>query len=160
MEKPLNKKEKDKNQSEYKKYLLARNHLQKKSLNNSYMVNNGNTDKKIVKDNIVNRTKYYDKNKNKNNINNNAREYNLNIELEPQDNYARKSVTKSFINNINKNIDIDDNYNKANTIIINNNIQINTLINDKSKNLYLVNKDVIGENKGNYENKYRNKKFK
>ena len=158
LEKPLNKKEKDKNQSEYKKYLLARNHLQKNSLNNSYMVNNGNTDKKIVKDNIVNRTKYYDKNKN--NINNNVREYNANIELEPQDNYARKSVTKSFINNINKNIDIDDNYNKANTIIINNNIQINTLINDKSKNLYLVNKDVIGENKGNYENKYRNKKFK
>ena len=158
LEKPLNKKEKDKNQSEYKKYLLARNHLQKKSLNNSYMVNNGNADKKIVKDNIINRTKYYDKNKN--NINNNVREYNANIELEPQDNYARKSVTKSFINNINKNIDIDDNYNKANTIIINNNIQINTLINDKSKNLYLVNKDVIGENKGNYENKYRNKKFK
>ena len=158
LEKPLNKKEKDKNQSEYKKYLLARNHLQKNSLNNSYMVNNGNTDKKIVKDNIVNRTKYYDKNKN--NINNNVREYNTNIELEPQDNYARKSVTKSFINNINKNIDIDDNYNKANTIIINNNIQINTLINDKSKNLYLVNKDAIIENKSNYENKYRNKKFK
>ena len=157
IEKPTNKIEKDKNKiSEYKKYLLNRNLYHKNSLNSSYMINNGNTEKKIIKDNIVNRTKYFDRNSI--NLNNNIREYNANIELGPQDNYTRRSINKSYLSNINKSIDIDNTYNKANTIIINNNIHINTLINDKSKNIYLANKDIIGDNKSSYENKFKNKK--
>ena len=54
--------------------------------------------------------------------------------------------------NLNKNSN-----NRANTIIINNNIQINNLIDDKSKNLYFVHNDGIRENFEKINNnKYRN----
>jgi len=147
-EKPINKKEilirTNKSQiSEYKKYLLTKNSIHKKSLNLN-QINKGNTDKKINKDNIVNRTKYFDIK------NNDMKKFNITLDLEPQDNYKRKSVNKNYnanrnIININNNNDINKSYNKASTIIINNNIQINTLINNKNNNLYLVNNDGFGD---------------
>ena len=166
IEKPLIKKEiilrSNKRQiSEYKKYLLTKNILQKQSLNGSSL-NNLNTSQKIIKDNIVNRTRYLDSINN--NINNNLKKFNVTLELEPQDNYRRRSVNKYYIDSGNKNIiNQDKNYKKANanTIIINNNIQINTLIDDKSRNLYFVNKNEVNdETKYNNENKYRNNKNK
>ena len=163
IEKPLIKKEitvrSNKSQiSEYKKYLLTKNLLQKNSLNGSY-INNINTDQKIIRDNIVNRKKYFESINN--NINNKLKKFNVTLELEPQDNYRRRSANKYYIDTGKKNINQNNNYknSKANTIIINNNIQINTLIDDKSRNLYLIHNDGINDDlKYNYENKYRNNK--
>ena len=108
IERPLVKKEiilrTNKNQiSEYKKYLLTKNLLQQNSLNASYINNpNANSDHKIIKDNIVNRTRYFDSNSI---VNNNIKKFNVTLELEPQDNYKRRSVNKYYIdsgkNNIN-----------------------------------------------------------
>ena len=143
-EKPFIKKEiiipGNKNQtSQYKKYLLT-----KKSIHNTAKL-----EQKLIKDNIVNRKKYFDIN------NSDAKKFNITLELEPQDNYKRKSVNKYYDNSgKTSNNDLNKSYNKANTIIINNNIQINTLINDKSKNLYLLDKDGF---KYNYEHKNEKK---
>ena len=159
IERPLVKKEiilrTNKNQiSEYKKYLLTKNLLQQNSLNASYINNpNANSDHKIIKDNIVNRTRYFDSNSI---VNNNIKKFNVTLELEPQDNYKRRSVNKYYIDSGKNNINKNKSYNNANTIIINNNIQINTLFDDKTRNLYLVNKDEINDGiKYNYENKHR-----
>ena len=164
IERPLVKKEiilrTNKNQiSEYKKYLLTKNLLQQNSLNASYINNpNANSDHKIIKDNIVNRTRYFDSNSI---VNNNIKKFNVTLELEPQDNYKRRSVNKYYIDSGKNNINKNKSYNNANTIIINNNIQINTLFNDKTRNLYLINKDEINDGiKYNYENKHRSNKNK
>ena len=164
IERPLVKKEiilrTNKNQiSEYKKYLLTKNLLQQNSLNASYINNpNANSDHKIIKDNIVNRTRYFDSNSI---VNNNIKKFNVTLELEPQDNYKRRSVNKYYIDSGKNNINKNKSYNNTNTIIINNNIQINTLFNDKTRNLYLVNKDEINDGiKYNYENKHRSNKNK
>ena len=164
IERPLVKKEiilrTNKNQiSEYKKYLLTKNLLQQNSLNASYINNpNANSDHKIIKDNIVNRTRYFDSNSI---VNNNLKKFNVTLELEPQDNYKRRSVNKYYIDSGKNNINKNKSYNNTNTIIINNNIQINTLFNDKTRNLYLVNKDEINDGiKYNYENKHRSNKNK
>ena len=164
IERPLVKKEivlrTNKNQiSEYKKYLLTKNLLQQNSLNASYINNpNANSDHKIIKDNIVNRTRYFDSNSI---VNNNIKKFNVTLELEPQDNYKRRSVNKYYIDSGKNNINKNKSYNNANTIIINNNIQINTLFDDKTRNLYLVNKDEINDGiKYNYENKHRSNKNK
>ena len=164
IERPLVKKEiilrTNKNQiSEYKKYLLTKNLLQQNSLNASYINNpNANSDHKIIKDNIVNRTRYFDSNSI---VNNNLKKFNVTLELEPQDNYKRRSVNKYYIDSGKNNINKNKSYNNANTIIINNNIQINTLFDDKTRNLYLVNKDEINDGiKYNYENKHRSNKNK
>ena len=105
--------------------------------NNNNNTNNEEKEKekkiKIIKDNKVNRIKY---NKKLNNT----------LDKEPQDNYKRKSVNKRYseteskINSINKN-------NNSKTIIINNNIHINTMIDNtylnqdrilnKSQNIFL-----------------------
>ena len=138
-ERPLVKKEiilrTNKNQiSEYKKYLLTKNLLQQNSLNASYINNpNLNSDHKIIKDNIVNRTRYFDSNSIDNN---NLKKFNVTLELEPQDNYKRRSVNKYYIDSGKNNINKNKSYNNTNTIIINNNIQINTLFDDKTRNLY------------------------
>ena len=123
--------------SQYKKYLLTKKSFQKSS----------NIENKIMKDNLINRKKYFDIN------NQDIKKFNITLDLEPQDNYKRKSVNKYYSNAGNTTNNINQNLNKAKTIIINNNIQINTLINDKSKNLYLVEKDGF---KYNYENKNKN----
>ena len=123
--------------SQYKKYLLTKKSFQKSS----------NIENKIMKDNLINRKKYFDIN------NQDIKKFNITLDLEPQDNYKRKSVNKYYSNAGNTTNNINQNFNKAKTIIINNNIQINTLINDKSKNLYLVEKDGF---KYNYENKNKN----
>ena len=123
--------------SQYKKYLLTKKSFQKSS----------NIENKIMKDNLINRKKYFDIN------NQDIKKLNITLDLEPQDNYKRKSVNKYYSNAGNTTNNINQNLNKAKTIIINNNIQINTLINDKSKNLYLVEKDGF---KYNYENKNKN----
>ena len=164
IERPLVKKEiilrTNKNQiSEYKKYLLTKNLLQQNSLNASYINNpNANSDHKIIKDNIVNRTRYFDSNSI---VNNNIKKFNVTLELEPQDNYKRRSVNKYYIDSGKNNINKNKSYNNANTIIINNNIQINTLFDDKTRNLYLVNKEEINDGiKYNYENKHRSNKNK
>ena len=164
IERPLVKKEiilrTNKNQiSEYKKYLLTKNLLQQNSINASYINNpNANSDYKIIKDNIVNRTRYFDSNSI---VNNNIKKFNVTLELEPQDNYKRRSVNKYYIDSGKNNINKNKSYNNTNTIIINNNIQINTLFNDKTRNLYLVNKDEINDGiKYNYENKHRSNKNK
>ena len=130
----------NKNQtSQYKKYLLT-----KKSFHNS-----AKPEQKLIKDNIINRKKYFDIN------NNDVKKFNITLEIEPQDNYKRKSVNKYYDNlGRTSNNDLNKSYNKAKTIIINNNIQINTLINDKSKNLYLLDKDGF---KYNYEHKNEKK---
>ena len=157
-EKPIKKKEilirTNKSQiSEYKKYLLTKNSIQRKPLNLN-QINKGKTEKKIIKDNIVNRTKYFDFK------NNDIKKFNITLELEPQDNYKRKSANKYYNDNGNKNYinnNINNNnksYNNGNTIIINNNIQINTLINNKNNNLYLVNNNGFGDKlKFNIKNK-------
>ena len=123
--------------SQYKKYLLTKKSFQKSS----------NIENKIMKDNLINRKKYFDIN------NQDIKKFNITLDLEPQDNYKRKSVNKYYSNAGNTTNNINQNLNKAKTIIINNNIQINTLINDKSKNLYLVEKDGF---KYNYEIKNKN----
>ena len=128
--------------SEYKKYILTKNSIKKIPFNGN-QINKGNIDKKIIKDNVVNRIKYYDLK------NNDIKKINVTLELEPQDNYKRKSVNKYYVDNGNKNnnniTDMNKSYNKANTIIINNNIQINTLINNKNNNLYLINNAGFGD---------------
>ena len=162
IERPLVKKEiilrTNKNQnSEYKRYLLSKNLLPKNSLNGKHINNsNSNSDHKVMKDNIVNRTRYFDSNSI---VNNNLKKFNVTLELEPQDNYKRRSVNKYYIDSGKSNINKNKSYNNANTIIINNNIQINTLYDDKSRNLYLVHNDEINEGiQYNYESKYRSNK--
>ena len=111
--------------------------ITKSNNNNNIITNNEEKEKekkiKIIKDNKVNRIKY---NKKLNNT----------LDKEPQDNYKRKSVNKRYseteskINSINKN-------NNSKTIIINNNIHINTMIDNtylnqdriinKSQNIFL-----------------------
>ena len=69
---------------------------------------------------------------------------NSNLELEPRDNKGNE-INKYFINcGLIK--DIKNNYNKENTIIINNNIHINTYI-DKTKS---------SSSKANFNNKSPN----
>ena len=138
-EKPFIKKEiiipGNKNQtSQYKKYLLTKKSFQKGI----------KSEQKLIKDNLGNRKKYFDIN------NKDVKKFNITLDIEPQDNYKRKSVNK-YNDDLGKtNNNLNKSYNIAKTIIINNNIQINTLINDKSKNLYLLDKDGF---KYNYENK-------
>ena len=140
---------------EYKEYLLPKNIKQNNQLYGND-INNLYIDKKIIKDNIVHRTKYSDINKNI------VTKLNSTLELGPKDNY-KKISNKYYIDSGNKNI-INNNMNlnknsnnRANTIIINNNIQINNLIDDKSKNLYFVHNDGIRENFEKINNnKYRN----
>ena len=158
--KPLSQKEiivptNQKKITEYKEYLLPKNIKQKNQLYGND-INNLYIDKKIIKDNIVHRTKYSDINKNI------VTKLNSTLELGPKDNY-KKISNKYYIDSGNKNI-INNNMNlnknsnnRANTIIINNNIQINNLIDDKSKNLYFVHNDGIRENFEKINNnKYRN----
>ena len=156
-EKPLVKKEilidSNNNQiSEYKKYLLTKSLVQKKSLNLGPIKNDKN-ESKIMKDIIVNRTKYLDSNDIE------LKKMNVTLESEPQDNYKRKSVNKNYVDSKKKKISINKSYNKGNTFIINNNIQINTLIDDKSRNLFIYHNEGIGDDfKYTYENNYKNKK--
>ena len=158
--KPLSQKEiivptNQKKITEYKEYLLPKNIKQKNQLYGND-INNLYIDKKIIKDNIVHRTKYSDINKNI------VTKLNSTLELGPKDNH-KKISNKYYIdsgnkNIINNNMNLNNNSNnRANTIIINNNIQINNLIDDKSKNLYFVHNDGIRENFEKINNnKYRN----
>ena len=68
---------------------------------------------------------------------------NSNLELEPQDNNRRSSNNKYYINSGMK-PNINKNYSKSNTIIINNNIHINTFI-DKN-NLNINKKEIMSGN--------------
>ena len=127
--------------SQYKKYLLTKKSFQK----------NTKTERKLIKDNLNNRKKYFDIN------NKDLQKFNITLDIEPQDNYKRKSVNK-YYDGIEKESDnLNKSYNRNKTIIINNNIQINTLINDKSKNLYYL--DNYGF-KYNYENKNEKKNLR
>ena len=146
IEKPLIKKEiiiqTNKSQiSEYKKYLLSKNKIPKQKLN----LLNKVPQNKITNDNLVTRTRYFESN--------NFKKFNSTLELEPQDNYKRRSVNKYYIDSGNKNIKKNKSYNNPNTIIINNNIQINTVIDDKSRNVYLINNNGVGDE---IKNKYKN----
>ena len=129
------------NTSQYKKYLLTKKSFQK----------NTRTERKLIRDNLNNRKKYFDIN------NKDLQKFNITLDIEPQDNYKRKSVNK-YYDGIEKESDnLNKSYNKNKTIIINNNIQINTLINDKSKNLYYLDNDGF---KYNYENKNEKKNLR
>ena len=68
----------------------------------------------------------------------NISKINSNLELEPRDNNRHNSINKYYIDS---GIKTNKNYNKANTIIINNNIHINTFI-DKN-NMTLDKKELI-----------------
>ena len=129
------------NASQYKKYLLTKKSFQK----------NTRTERKLIKDNLNNRKKYFDIN------NKDLQKFNITLDIEPQDNYKRKSVNKYYDGLEKESDNLNKSYNKNKTIIINNNIQINTLINDKSKNLYYLDNDGF---KYNYENKNEKKNLR
>ena len=129
------------NTSQYKKYLLTKKSFQK----------NTRTERKLIRDNLNNRKKYFDIN------NKDLQKFNITLDIEPQDNYKRKSVNKYYDGLEKESDNLNKSYNKNKTIIINNNIQINTLINDKSKNLYYLDNDGF---KYNYENKNEKKNLR
>ena len=129
------------NASQYKKYLLTKKSFQK----------NTKTERKLIKDNLNNRKKYFDIN------NKDLQKFNITLDIEPQDNYKRKSVNKYYDGLEKESDNLIKSYNKNKTIIINNNIQINTLINDKSKNLYYLDNDGF---KYNYKNKNEKKNLR
>ena len=67
-----------------------------------------------------------------------------NLELEPKDNNRRRLTNNKYYINSGMKVSMNKNYNKPNTIIINNNIHINNFI-DKN-NLNINQKDMVGPN--------------
>ena len=113
------------NMSDYKKYKIIKKNapLNNKNNNGNNIQSETKNEPKIIKDTIINRTKYLKK-PNFNKLNNT-------YELEPLDNYKRRSVNKYYYESNNKN-NINKKYNTSKTIIINNNIHINTLIDNNN----------------------------
>ena len=124
--------------------------------NNQYKNNNIN----IIKKENENIYQNYHQTKNNNNIFKSYNDINLigkdqfnfneknvitkispNLELEPKDNNRRRLTNNKYYINSGMKVDMNKNYNKPNTIIINNNIHINNFI-DKNINQ----KDMVGDN--------------